>query len=293
MTNVLITGIGAEHDDEVAQSFIIGYQLTGARFGGNLLVQNFGDIENAMSYALTSNIDFVIQSTVGASFYKTLSNTYYPDVALFMPSGSNSYVQVYNNSTSANEYSIVLCGTFTGNNEVNVTGYNIEFLDKDPIYGQKISSYANGYVAGKIAYIKDYFNCSFFDARMIARLTANSSNNFTDNNGYGVINLQRATTTQVNIPIDDFVEMTIGSITTDRINNKVTINIDSVLNANYYNIYRNEQLVYSGTSLSFTDIIIPASTFYYKYQAVNNKYQTSFSDESEIVYRAYPSIIIK
>jgi len=291
MTNVIITGAGGEHDDEVAQSFIKGYQLLGARYTGNLLVQNFGATEtnSALDYAFVNNYDFVVQSTGGAQSRKEIANFYYPNVTLFMPAGTNDHSFVYTTSCSSNLYPIIICGTLTGNNEVNLTGYNTEFIDVDPLYGHLLSSYTNGFVAGKIAYIKDYFRCSTFQARMIARATASKSDRFTDLNGYGVINLFNATHTQVNIPYDNFSEMTIGNISANRVNNIVSINIDSVTNANYYKIYRNEELIYTGTDLNYTELISPQGEFNYKYQAVNNKYQTNFSNVDKITYRAYTS----
>lgn len=292
-TNVIVTGGEFEHDDEVAQSFIKGYQSNGARYTGNLLVQNFGQFntQSALDYALNSNYSFVIQSTVGAYSNNSLSISYYPDVLLFMPAGSNSFEQVYSISTSANQYPIVITSAMTGNNQQNVTGFNTEFLDIDPLYGAKISSYANGYIAGKIAYIRDYLNCSLYEARMIARLTASYTDNFSDVNGYGRINIYNAINNYVSIPDDPFAELSeIGALQATRNENNINISFDLVTNANGYKVYRNYEMIYNGTNTNIIDTISPMGRLEYKYKAYNRKTETSYSQTENISFDKYQSI---
>jgi hypothetical protein len=294
MTNVLITGVGGQHDQDVGEAFIRGYQSNAARYSGNLFINNFGyeNTETALAYANTNNYEIVIQSTIGADQRKVIANRYYPNVMLFMPAGANNSQYVYSGSATSNNNSIITTGTINNLSQNNITGYNIEFSDLDVIDNAGHSSYSNGYIAGKIAYIKDWYKCSFWEARYIARQTASLSNNFTDKNGFGTIDIKAAISTYIEIPEDPILNLSsVGNINVSRTLNKISINIDAVENASNYKIFRNDELIYDGANLTYIDTIIPKDEFYYNYKAYNNKQETELSESKKIVYRAYSSIL--
>lgn len=291
MQNVIIYSLGLEHDNDVKESFIRGYNANGARYGGHIDIISFTNLDNAMFHASTNNYQYVIYSAVGLSSLTGTINNYYPNVICFIPTGNNSHIKVFNQSILDNNFSAVVtgCANNLGN---NVTGYNVEFIDKDPISSNHLSSYSNGYIAGKMAYIKDWYNCSDWEARYIARQTASRSNNFTDEDGFGIINLNAAINTYVDIQQDQILNLNeVGNIEVTRNKNYININADRVENATNYKIYRNDELIYNGSNNIYTDTITPTGEFIYKYKAYNSKEETNFSKSKKIVYRAYTSIL--
>lgn len=291
MTNIIVYSLGEEHDNDVKESFIRGYSSNGSRFSGKLDIISFDNFEQSLSYASENDYQYIIYSHSGAESLTGTVNNYYPNVICFIPAGSNSHQQVFFQSITNNNVSTIITGC-SDNKDNNVTGYNVEFIDIDPISNNHLSSYSTGYIAGKIAYIKDWYKCSDWEARYIARQTASKSNDFTDEHGFGIININDALNTYIEIPEDEILNLSlVGSISVSRLESKISINIDEVLNANNYKIYRNDEVVYSGSNTTYTDTIIPNAEFIYKYSASNNKEETDFSNTQKIVYRAYTSIL--
>jgi len=291
-SNVIVYGLEAEHDTNVYNAFLRGYSANGARYNGNLDIINFSSMNSALNYALTSNYQFIIYSGTGTESLTDTANSFYPYVTCFFPAGSNSHIQIFNDSVTSNNISAIITGCTTGNNQ-NITGYNVEFLSIDPIQNNA-SSYSNGYIAGQICYIKDYLNCSIWEARYIARNTASLSGSFTNENGFGSINLQSALNTFLDIPEDLIINLgNIGNISVGRNESAIGITIDTVTNANAYKIYRNDVLIYDGTSTTYSDTVSPTGIFNYKYKAYNRKAETEFSNTAQIVYQAYQQIYYK
>lgn len=290
---VIIYSLGEEHDNDVKTSFIRGYQSNGARFTDNIDIMSFVNLDDAMSYATNNNYQYVIYSNYGLSSLTGIINNYYPNVICFIPAGNNSHIKVFNQSILDNNISAVVTGCVDVTQN-NVTGYNVEFIDIDPVSSNHLSSYSNGYIAGKMAYIKDWYNCTDWEARNIARQTASRSNNFTDENGFGIINLNAAINTFINIPKDEIINLSdIGNMLVTRDKNQININVDAIENATKYKIYRNDELIYNGSNNIFTDTITPTGEFNYKYKAYNSKEETSFSTPQKIVYRPYESILFR
>lgn len=304
MSKVIISGVGNQHDLLVAEAFKKGYAANGARFSGDLIVYQYNsppisDFQNpgiVMQYAKENGYDIVIFSTGGAQSNVPVANTYFPDVMLFMPAGYNDYEQTFTLSITGNNVSTVITGTTINGTEQNITGYNIEFLDIDPLYNYA-SSYSNGYIAGKIAYIKDYLKCSNWEARYIARQSSTKSNNYTNQNGFGIIDVVKAINTQYNVPENPIYKIgDVGNLTTTRNNSTVNISWDAVENAdvlyNSYKLYKNDQVIYSGINTTYTDTILPGQKNFYKYKGFNNTGETDFSDTKKVFYPAYKKIYI-
>lgn len=288
-SNVIIYALETEHDTNVYNAFLNGYSCNGARFNGRLDIIDFSDMNDALNYALTSNYEFIIYSGTGTESLTAISNSFYPNVTCFFPAGSNSHIEVFNGSVTSNNISAIITGCTTGNNQ-NITGYNVEFLSIDPIQNNA-SSYSNGYIAGQICYIRDYLNCTIWEARYILRNSASLKDNFTNENGFGIINFQSAINTYIDIPEDLIIELgTIGSINLSRNESTINISFESVTNAYAYKVYRNDELVYNGTNTNITDLISPIGTIEYKYKAYNRKTETDFSATKTISYPKYQSI---
>jgi len=180
----MVSGYGGEHDSIVEECVKQGY----IDCGGNL--NNITVIRSANSYLNQGFIDslrntgfnFLVRSTTGYGGFTIQSLAINnPDILFIMPSGSNSHIN------TGNTLSIIVA---TGAGDTaNKTGYPIHFYDKDTT-GQMASSYSNGYIAGKLARIKDSSKCSLSDAFNYAKLSTKQP--FSPTNGYGKIDFSNA-----------------------------------------------------------------------------------------------------
>ena len=187
MHNVLVTGEGGQHDEEVKQSFLIGYSgYDGTIFDGSIDLYSNHFMQQSFIYAEENGYDMIVQSTSGMSSYINTANLH-PTVKLFMPSGSNEFIETFGGNMQTNPIIVAGAGI-----DSNVTGYQIDFFSIDPIYKSNLSSFSNGYIAGQIAFISDYLEISINDARSIARLTASNEGNYNYYSGYGLINIHNA-----------------------------------------------------------------------------------------------------
>lgn len=154
------------------------------------------NLSTALAYADSIGAVAVVRSTTGISSLQELAQNYYPDIQVFMPLGSNSYIEL------TGELDVIVSSGAGDTENKNNTGYGggLEFWDNDleTTISDDFSSYSNGVVAGKILKIKDTLNCTWWEARYRARMTAdrNESNRLTSewdlHNGYGKINIANA-----------------------------------------------------------------------------------------------------
>ena len=141
------------HDIDVKQSFLIGYSsYSGTEFDGNIDLYFDYSLTNSFNHAEENDYDIIIRSYAGMSYYISLAYQH-PTVELIMPSGSNDFMETY--SGDLENCPIIVAGAGV---DSNVTGYQIDFFSIDPIYSTNLSSFANGYIAGQIAFISDYLN---------------------------------------------------------------------------------------------------------------------------------------
>lgn len=289
---VIINGAGGEHDDDVESSFILGYQSTGGTWSGTI-AKRVETLELSLIYAEANDYDCVVRSVTDLSSNISVASAYYPTIQTFMPAGSNSHIQVY----SGNLVNIVIAGCGVSS---NLTGYNIEFYSIDPLSQNNLSSYSNGYIAGQIAYIKDSLNCSFWEARYRARVTASRSTNYTGENGYGSINIASAIAYTGEIIADPYNTLgDIGTINAELTNDytgTVSITIDAVTNALEYEIYKDGVLIATIDELTYEDTITRKfkgmNRYYYEYKAKRNSDVTDLSDKDFINYYKYANIKI-
>lgn len=155
------------------------------------------NLSTALAYADSIGAVAVVRSTTGISSLQELAQNYYPDIQVFMPLGSNSYIEL------TGELDVIVSSGAGDTENKNNTGYGggLEFWDNDleTTISDDFSSYSNGVVAGKILKIKDTLNCTWWEARYRARMTAdrNESNRPAETvwhkyNGYGKINVTNA-----------------------------------------------------------------------------------------------------
>ena len=95
----------------------------------------------------------IIRSTSGLSTGLRLAPDY-PSIELVMPAGSNVYTQVFFGDVLTSP--VVITGAGEDSNQ---TGYKLEFYGIDPISTTNASSYANGFIAGQIAFISNTLKC--------------------------------------------------------------------------------------------------------------------------------------
>lgn len=163
------------------------------------------------------NIIALIRSTSGVASYVNNASSIYPRVQTFFPLGSNTFTEltVFN----INEPPVIItsgAGDFLDSaNDRNNTGYGkgLEFWDRDLTLNDNgdESSFSNGFILGKLLVIKDILNCTWWEARFRARVTAyrNEPNRETSmwdlRNGYGRINTEAAIEYLGLIPADPYL----------------------------------------------------------------------------------------
>lgn len=142
----MVNGLGGTHDSLVVEAVKLGY-------GSNISVyKSTSALNQTFVDSLKNNgFNMLVRSTTGYELYKALADSN-ASILFVMPSGSNSHV-----NTSITLGGIISTGAGV---DSNLTGYPIHFYDTDPFYGNQ-SSYSNGYIAGKLAYIKDRLGCSW------------------------------------------------------------------------------------------------------------------------------------
>lgn len=166
---------------------------------------------NLFEYAEAIGCEVLIKSYPLLYSYIPLAEQYYPQVQMFMPLGSNASIEIeYPETLSV----IVSCGASNDDTQ-NETGYGngLEFWDNENYFNPvDESSYSNPIIASKIMKIKDARNCTFWEARYCARITADRNepnrpaNTIWHNlNGFGKINVANAIAYNGSIPSDPYL----------------------------------------------------------------------------------------
>lgn len=283
--NILISGVGGQHDIDVASAFVSGYQSTGGTWNGTIIQRGNENLASSIAYATANNIRVIIRSVTGMSSSIATAESNFPNIQLFMPAGSNLNIEVYTGNLNA----IIITGAGVNS---NLTGYKTEFYGLDTISGNNNeSSYSNGYIAGQICYIKDTLNCSFWEARLRARITGSQNNVYNNVNGFGKININDAINYAGNISLGN-----IGSITAtlNDTTGAVAVAMSEVTNAMQYKLYKNNVLLSSQTSLTYNDTITrqvkPNGNYVYSYKAITEDEETE-TEETTVKYNSYKGIL--
>ncbi|KKM91014.1 hypothetical protein LCGC14_1232840 [marine sediment metagenome] len=184
-----------EHDMEVLMSFIDGYaSYDNSVYPG--VINRISMLGSSLfQYAQDNGYEIVLYSYGNANYYSTIADNY-PDIFIFMPSGSNSFSSVFHQDIETSPMGITAAGEDT-----NVTGYATEFHSIDPRTSDNLSSFANGYIAGQLTYIAVTLGISIDEARMIARETGSRNGEFDIYSGYGLIDVESAITIPTIVPV--------------------------------------------------------------------------------------------
>ena len=181
VNKVLISGLGGQHEIDVQSAFYLGYaSYNSTQFQGEVLIYP-NSLQNSFIYADQNGYNMIIRSTTGLITGIQLANNF-PTIKLVMPSGSNSFVQTYSGDVMSSPVIITGAGV-----DSNVTGYKVEFYSEDPITGDNLSSFSNGYIAGQIAFIANTLTCSIDSAKFLARDTGSQGGEFDPYSGFGKI----------------------------------------------------------------------------------------------------------
>lgn len=220
------------------------------------------NINQAINYAVDNeDVIAIIESTTGGSSYFIAMQQLYENlnkrVLFFAPLGGNVnlFEEVFIYSENAPK---VIVTSGAGDEELrNNTSYGkgLEFWDWDltqtfPIPTSDQSSYSNGIVLGKLLKIKDELNCSWWEARFRARVTADRTEpnrndidaiegvSWCKFNGFGRINVDNAIGYSGIIPPDPYrIKIgDVGRLHFDIVDDFIIANYDPVLNADGYEL---------------------------------------------------------
>lgn len=179
---------------------------------------NISSYTEAKNYCMQNEVEALIRSTTGVTNYINDALLMYPRILFFFPLGSNDYVKL--NIFDTEEPPVIVitgAGDEEGRNNT-AYGNGLEFWDYDLSQAQEPtpdqSSFSNGIILGKLLKIKHTLNCSWWEARWRARITAdrNEPNRETFpwdlKNGYGRINVEKAINFKGYIPPDPYAHST-------------------------------------------------------------------------------------
>jgi len=209
MSRIIVYDSDSSHANNIISGINIGY---GSNITSDCLISDSDVVNTATS---DNNVVAIIRSCTGWRGFETTAKNLYNDttqrVQTFFAAGSNTFELVNNITDSANLPFIILTGAGDiGFEDKNNTGYAVEFWDNDLVQDNNSdqNSYSNGVILGKVLKIKDTLNCSWWEARYRARITATrtESNRVIDPydlyNGFGNISIANAIAYSGSIPAD-------------------------------------------------------------------------------------------
>lgn len=219
MIRIIISDEFGQHGTDIRTSICNGY---GSDISPTIqIVPYFG----SAYYETQNNPDVIafIRSTTGIADYIATLGLIYPRVQSFFPMGTNAFVQMSIFATSAPPVIIPSgAGDFIATaQDRNNTGYGngLEFWDRDLAIddSEDQSSFSNGYILGKLLYIKDQLSCSWWGARYRARMTAyrlepnRTTSPWDLYNGYGRIQTGSAIAFSGTIDVDPYLPIPIDT----------------------------------------------------------------------------------
>jgi len=283
---VIISGWGGQHDLDVKNSFYLGYSsYDSTEFLGEVILYS-QSLQNSFEYAEQNDYNIIIRSAIGLASGILIAPDY-PSIILFMPSGSNSFVQAFSGDLINSPVIVTGAGV-----DSNVTGYKLDFYSVDPITEGNASSFSNGYVAGQLAFIANSVQCSLDSARVLARSTGSENGLFDQYSGFGRIITENILT--------DPLPVELSSFTAKVFNNDILLNWQTETEVNNYGFdierkissqdwikigfaegYGNSN---SPKKYSFKDDkLVGASKFRYRLKQVDTDGTFTYSDEVEVV----------
>jgi hypothetical protein len=180
ISDIVLTG----HPETVRTAINYGY---GSDISDQIEIRAEG-LDSSLAYCSSIDGVMVVRSTTGMSGSILTAATYWPVICTVMPQGSNSFIRIEPPT------SVPVIVTTGAGVVVNETAYGagLEFHDDDLGEPGSLSSWSNGVIAGKLLRIKDLTGWDWWQVRYACRLTGTNDGARTDQDGYGVIDLERA-----------------------------------------------------------------------------------------------------
>ena len=206
VTKVIVGGFDKDslHNRDVRISFLQGYSsYNGEQFPGIVDV-GMGDLMEDYSYADTNGYQMLIVSYAYNPSYWAAQASFHPGIMGCFPAGSNSHILRYNGDITALPGNMVITGAGA---ERNLTAYKINFHDVDPLSSNNYSSFSNGYIAGKIAYVRNHCGIpdpSWDEIKNAVTSTASRNGALDLEDGYGIINVGNAVTAVLPVELTSF-----------------------------------------------------------------------------------------
>lgn len=212
MIRILIADENSSHAGDIKTAIAAAYGG-----GGVEPIEDQIQVVSTWEAAVTeaeSNDDIIalLRSYTGVEAIVSDAEALYPRVQCFFPLGTNFFM--YLDALTSIPVVVTSGAGDTEYENKNNTGWGpgLEFWDNDLTQssGGDASSFSNGYVLGKLLKIKDTLDCSWWEARYRARMTAdrpedNRETWFWDlRNGYGIINVAAAIGFDGDIPDDPY-----------------------------------------------------------------------------------------
>ena len=178
---------------------------------------NIADFTAALAYCIEHNCPALIRSYNGVQGYVDQAKTVYPITQTFFPLGGTQNLHEEVSVFPEEEPPLIVTSGAgdIGYEDRNNTSYGngLEFWDSDLALdnGGDQSSFSNGIILGKLLFLKDLLNCTWWEARYRARMTArraeeNRNTNMWDlHNGYGHIDVDSAINYEGLIPLDPYL----------------------------------------------------------------------------------------
>lgn len=181
------------HDATVITYLETGY---GSSLGERPVRNSVATTAVEAKYCFDREYPMIVASSLELNSYLSSGAQYYPYIQIFMPLGANAHSEVLSPTSIP---FIVTCGAGSTQND-NSYGNGLEFWD---VAGAV--SWANGIIAGKLLYIKEQRNCTWWEARYAARQTASNGGTWDINNGYGKIDTAAAIAWSGTVPADPYL----------------------------------------------------------------------------------------
>jgi len=212
VTKVIVGGFAGDslHNKDVRLSFLEGYQsYNGEAFPGIVDV-GMGSVLETYDYASTNGYQMLIVSYAFPPSYWAMQAPYYPDVMGCFPAGSNQHILRFDDSIATLPPNIIITGA---GDTINMTAYKLNFFDIDPLSVNNASSFSNGYIAGKLAYIMNHsqaVNPTWEEINDVCTQTSSRNGIWDLDDGYGTIDVDNALNAILPVELVSFSASTIG-----------------------------------------------------------------------------------
>lgn len=248
MVKALIIGLNGfeSHDLTVREYFLFNApansqcDIVAIGFGtpNPPIVAYMSNVSSAVQYAINNGYNYIIRTYTGVWSYRLeWDYAYQYGVQVVHGHGSNIYVEL---AYPPQLFSAVTCGGGITQNERSY-GNGLEFYDVTND-NRTEESYTTAVIAAKLATIKEALNCSHWESRYRARMTATNNGQWNKYDGYGKINIQQAIAWTGTIPQDPYDEFP-KPVVMYSTNGRIELLWNSIATADCYKIYRNNELI--------------------------------------------------